>query len=745
MDRYHHFKDQLLGITRALSALSDEVEALSGIGKTPTGQWKRTCEEIGRQVSADILRVAVVGPIKSGKSTFVNSIFRGDYLKRGAGVVTSIVTRIRRGGTLKATLFFKPWEEINREIENAMVLFPSAEWRSESGRFDIRNEQDRTDLARALASLSEDLLISQDARNMNSVIISAYLDGYDRVRSIVSEDPVTREYIGEDFERHKAYTGDDTLAVYLSDIELTIDSGSTDEAIEIADCQGSDSPNPLHLAMIQDYLRVTHLIVYVVSGRTGLRQADIKFLSAIKRMGIIDNTLFLVNFDFGEHDSIDDLRRVAGKIRDDIALLRPEPDVYVLSALFNLFKSLEENLSVKDRLRLAQWKGETLLAEYSDAETRRFEASIHRKLTEERYVLLLKNHLERLGVQVAGMAHWVRVSKDMFGKDGAQVAEIVREIKGHQKKIIRIKSMIKSTLDGAVQKLKQTLKSDIDRFFDKHDGILGEALRFLKGYHLSYAEWEHHVSSSGFSKTLYLVFQDVKRTLDGFMAESVNPEIIRFIREEEEKIREHFETISGPYDAMVRDALDEYNQTMTDLGLPQLGETPDPIALPEMPAIVRAADLKVPPAIASMQYSAAIRGEAVMRLGFYRVVRFFRKLFRKAPEGQAGDELLALKDGVSRLKRETEQSIVFNFKDYRENIKFQYLLKLADAVSNELYESLLARFDTHVSDLAGIASHIEEKKTDTADTEKMLEVIETKCQRIAGEVEHLRAGIKNAS
>ena len=277
--------------------------------------------------------------------------------------------------------------------------------------------------------------------------------------------------------------------MFLRDIELTIDSGSTDETIEIADCQGSDSPNPLHLAMIQEYLRATHLIVYVVSGRTGLRQADIRFLSTIKRMGILDNTLFLINADFGEHDSLDDLMRVAARTRDDIALLRPDPDVYVLSALFNLFRCTEDTLSVKDRLRVAQWKGEAAMTAFSDGETRRFEATIHRKLTEERYALLLKNHIERIGLQVAGMAHWARVRKDMFGKDAREVARIVREIGAHQGKIAAVKGTIRSTLAGALENLKQELKRDTDRFFDKHDGILGEALRFLKGYHPVYAEW----------------------------------------------------------------------------------------------------------------------------------------------------------------------------------------------------------------------------------------------------------------
>ena len=68
--------------------------------------------------------MAVVGPIKSGKSTFLNSLLKGDFLKRGAGVVTSIVTRVRSGERLKATLYYKSWEEVNEDMEQALVLFP---------------------------------------------------------------------------------------------------------------------------------------------------------------------------------------------------------------------------------------------------------------------------------------------------------------------------------------------------------------------------------------------------------------------------------------------------------------------------------------------------------------------------------------------------------------------------------------------------------------------------------------------
>ena len=111
---------------------------------------------------------------------------------------------------------------------------------------------------------------------------------------IIGPDTVTLCYAEDHFGEHRTFVGNDILAVYLKDVELEINTGDIDSHIEIADCQGSDSSNPLHLTSIQDYLLRTHLIVYVISSRTGLRQADIKFLSMIKKMGIMENILFVL-------------------------------------------------------------------------------------------------------------------------------------------------------------------------------------------------------------------------------------------------------------------------------------------------------------------------------------------------------------------------------------------------------------------------------------------------------------------
>lgn len=742
MDTYTSLKKELLEINQKVNSLFPKAQSITGMADHTFGDWQKTCSGINKQIADEIIRIAVVGPIKSGKSTFTNALFKGDYLKRGAGVVTSIVTRVRRGEFLKAKLLFKSWNEINSDMRQALVMFPALNLRSENNEFDIRRKKERADLQQALDALSAEQLIAKGVLNAGSMQLSFYLKGYERIKEIVSSDNVMKQYRDDRFIEHRVFVGDETLAVYLKDVQLEINSGEFDGDIEIADCQGSDAPNPLHIAMIQDYLLLTHFITYVISSRTGLREADIKFLSMIKRMGIMDNIMFVVNCDFSEHESIDDFNALIKKVGEELSLIKPEPEIYSFSALYNLFKDQRSNLPPKDRSRLDQWERERKLTAFSDRETARFEGSLHHKLTRERYSLLLKNHLERLDVISTGIEHWILINQNILSKDAGSANEIIEKLKHHQGSMNQMKSVIKNTLDGANQKIEQKLKADIDRFFDVRTGnILKNIVEFIRGYQISYHNYEENLKQSGFSNTLYLIFQEFKHALDSYMTESVNPEIVRFIRQEEAWIREHLNSIAGPYELMVQDALAEYSHMMDSFGVGCLQKRPPKINLPDMDSIKSMIGLSLPPAEASLRYTARMKTEAVVRLGFYTAVKIFKRLIKKPVQRKNEGEILALKDGVLQMKRETERSIIFLFKDYQENLKFQYIFKLVEAVSNKLYDALLDRFQAYVADLSNVVDLISNKKLDKQRTSELLKEMELISQEISQRITAVREEI----
>jgi GTPase SAR1 family protein len=709
-ENYDSIKNELLKLTEEFESLLDAARDREGLVAAAIDQNRAAGRAITKQLSEHTIRIAAVGPIKSGKSSFVNSLLGGDYLKRGAGVVTSFVTRVRFGPSLTAQLVFKTWAEINAEIEQALVLFPSLDWHTEKGQFDIRSETERAALAQALETLTPEQLVSQDARNANSVLLVSYLNGYERVRDLIAETPAVIRYDETRFAEHRDFAGYDDLAVYLKDIQLEIASPHLERNVEIADCQGSDSPNPLHMAMIQDYLLETHFIVYVISSRTGLRRADIKFLSIIKNMGILDNILFVFNADFSEHESLDDLQNLRAKVADELAILRPEPEIYTFSVLFNLFRAGEDRLTDKDRGRLAQWHQDKDLVSLSNAESQRFLDDLQHRLIDDAAFLRLRNHVERLLVMVADISNLLKMKRELLHADENRARQIVERITANRKRMAQLRSVIKNTLDGGIHKLRKEMRADVDRFFDPHDtDIMRQMTDFIRTYRVpAWQEHLAHLAEAGFANTLYHVYQEFKQALDGFIAETINPEIFRFIRDRERRLVDYLHTVAEPYSAMVEEAVAEFQTTAQNLGIAtEDSGVRQQAPLPGLDVIRQTSQLELPPANAAMRYSTKVKTEAIMRLGAYKLLRGIRKLLRKPVDEDRGEEIQALKDGVERMKKETERSLLFHFKDYRENIKFGYIFKMVESASVQIADGLLERFETYEKDLSQMVDLID--------------------------------------
>ncbi len=739
MDTYRALKDEILHINHDVRGLFATAKSVPGLEDYSFGEWEKTCEQLPRQLAENIIRVAIVGTIKSGKSTFLNSIFKGEYVKRGAGVITSIVTRVRDGERLRAKLFFKSWNEINAEMEQALVLFPTGNWRTANSKFDIRQSKDRHELKRALGELNADQLITQSTRNINNVLLTSYLKGYDTVSPLLSEDKPTRLYEDERFSEHKAFVGNESLAVYLKDVLLEINSGKVESNLEIADCQGSDSSNPLHIAMIQDYLLLTHLMIYVISSRTGLRQADIRFLSMIKKMGILENIVFVINCDFSEHDSIEDLNALVNRVREELGMIKPDPDIYSFSALYNLFRSNGVSLSGKDRLRLKQWEADSALAEYSNRESLRFESVFYENLTRKRYALLLQNHIERFGVILTGYREWLGLNREILAKDADSVAGTLRKIKIYQSRFSNIKSTVKKTLAGAAPELKKNLQQYVHRFFDPHaGGVVKNLLNFIREYKPGLDKYQPDNKDANFSQILYLVFQDFKQSIDSHITEEVNPELIRFMQVNEKRIGDYFESLLGPFDTMAEEAYEEFNKLSDRSQLLAEGTNPSPDRALRMEVVVKESGLKPPVLVTAAHYSAGIKIKAFMHLGFYKTVQKYKTMFKKTTGSDGQARTKVLEDAVQRMISETLQSVVYQLKDYRENLKFGYLFQLVDAACESYAQKVLERFQAYFCDLSAILERVGTSQEDQEKAKAIIDEMDRSSRELVEKINRIR-------
>jgi hypothetical protein len=648
---------------------------------------------------------------------------------------------VRAGGALKATLFFKNWDEINADIQQALALFPAWDERSQESVFDIQQAPLRQKLQDELNTLGSEQLITRDTRNVNNVLISSYLKGYDTVCDIIATD-TTRQYTHDQFADHKSFVGDETLAVYLKDVELEINSPGLESNLELADCQGSDSSNPLHLAMIQDYLLVTNLIVYVISSRTGLRRADIRFLSMIKKIGILDNILFVVNCDFSEHDTIDDLKALVARVCDELSMIKKAPDVYTFSALYNLFRSNTDELSPKDKARLHQWKEDADLVEYSERERTRFETVFNETLSRKRNSLLYKNHLERLNVLLSGIDNWLGINREILNKDAKSAREIIKKLDYQQERLGQIKSLVNATLTGAASELKQKLSTDVNQFFGKTSGdIIAKLIKYIKNYKKTPRLSEKKIDLTLFSETMYSAFQEFKQSLDSFITEAINPEVMRFIKKEEQKVKAHIEQLIRPYGVMLDDAYAEYRRMMERFGITANFENRSEIELPDMEALIRQAGLRPPAIVAAMHYTATVKTAAIVRFGFFNLHRRFKKLLKKPVKERREVVQNALRGGVQQMKRETLKSLGDNLKDYRENLKFGYFSRLVDETAKSLAETLLERFQVYFNDLSTVGGKISDKSVDKEQASEVLREMKFKSYELKESIARLKQDI----
>jgi hypothetical protein len=238
-----------------------------------------------------------------------------------------------------------------------------------------------------------------------------------------------------------------------------------------------------------------------------------------------------------------------------------------------------------------------------------------------------------------------------------------------------------------------------------------------------------------------MVFQDFKQVLDRYMTETVNPRLIQFIRQDEKKIDTFLADVGAPFENIVQDTFNRYEETLASLGVEINGNVFDGSYTLDIETIKRNAGLTVPPLASSLTYTTKIRTEAVMRLGYYNMIKAIKKLFKRPIESEKEGQMRALSDGLKRIKQETERSLVFHLGDYRENLKFQYIFKLVDVAANNLLDLLFDRFRIFTTDISEMQELVGKEHTARADAINALTAIGGSLAHISRRLDTLRMKI----
>jgi len=127
-----------------------------------------------------------------------------------------------------------------------------------------------------------------------------------------------------------------------------------------------------------------------------------------------------------------------------------------------------------------------------------------------------------------------------------------------------------------------------------------------------------------------------------------------------------------------------------------------------------------------------------MKLGFFSVIRLFKKMIKMPISENNSEKIEALKSGVRRMKRETQKSIILHLNNYKENIKFKYLIKLVDAVSDVLTQELLYGFSSCADDLLRLNKRVNSKKGDKKRTREILDDIAKNIPKINDKITRVK-------
>lgn len=723
-------------ITSELALVLEATREIPGMYDRAVQESLDLCCNLPLNIRSGTLKIAVVGAIKSGKTTFVNTWLKDDLLKRGAGVVTSIVTRIRKKDLLKANIFLKSWDEINQEIEQALLLFPEREGLTikDAPGFDLRRNRDRALLTDFYQEIFSGISISDAGIRPESTTIARAIEGFESVKDIIKPDSSILEFSGPLFQEHKRFTGDDAVAFFVRDVELEVTSRGLDTNLEIADCQGSDSTNPVHMAQIQDYLTSANLIIYLISSRFGLRQADLNFLGIIKTMGMMENIIFVVNADFNGHEDLADLMGVEKRIRKELTYIKKDPELYTFSSLYNLFAESGSNLSPKNMRMLELWNKDSESIEYSASMTEKFNLRLAAKLDSEKFYLAVANPIERIRQVASNAGTRLSFFADLLSSDlsrAGSAKEMLREMVERKKKL---ETIMDTSMEGVVDVLEKEIGREADTLFDSGCGTLaGEVSSFISGCRIDLSSYELTLREKGFETALYLMFQELKALLDKFMTQTVNAMILGFIHGKEKAMEDYFKALYRSYDITPCSISVEFSSIVEKL--PEINHPKEPAINPmDLGVIKGILGLKPPRAEFATRYSARIRLDAMAKFGFLSLADILGRMLRK---GGINSKTSALKSGEIRIKREMLRSVLYHLAEYQKAVTIDYLIPLAKALSRDFREKLIARFrvcDVEIETIEGLVALDQASKNGQLRT---LMAMDKKLEKIVKRIETL--------
>ncbi|MBF0508770.1 MAG: hypothetical protein HQK57_07580 [Deltaproteobacteria bacterium] len=517
--------------------------------------------------------------------------------------------------------------------------------------------------------------------------------------------------------------------------------------MEMADCQGSDAPNPAHLAKVQDYLLKTHLILYLISGRTGIREADIKLMSVLRTFRLLENTVFVLNLDLNEHDNLASVTSLTERVQKELEDIAPGSKVFALSALFDLFQQMQnrdsDSLSKKDRTFISVWQETPGLSTVMSNQSEHFQSYFTELAAEKKSSLTLKSGLEKLFWVAPGMNHFLTLSSGIRDRGAEEIKELSQKMTHRRESLEYVVSSLEHTLKGAVDKIKKELRNEVDRFFDVKNGqVVKDTRRFIGNFVHETKEEIKILQNSGGMAAASHFFRLFDAGLNRFLVEDINLQVVAFAGHVKDKVTDHMAATINPFLSLMQDSLKGYQTELSQLGL----DTKDVTVLPNYEKDSLAFD---PPPIfsATIPYDFRMKARVFIYSGLSKAAKGFENLIRKifkTPEVKDGTnqfDIQFYRDATALIKDEALKEMSMSFMDFKENFKYSYAFKLIDNLAGKTLADLKNLSKSFVVDVELIGQLVKTEERNREINYAQIDQMNLDVSRILTILESLKAGI----
>lgn len=685
MNEYSRLKENIHSRTESLEQMIERLERNDLVPKASAARWRTHLGSVQSALQDPLLRVAVVGSVKSGKSTLINSLVGTDLLKRGAGIVTAFITRILCDSKVGGWVELKPWPQIIEELNSAARLLPIFDESAPvTQRIDLRREKDRNHLQQWLATTQKEWQQARGQLDPNFVLLNAYLEGYGHLRELLGERVNRLIFDDASITRHQNFVGREARAVYVQDMELHYAVPWLGKQVEIADCQGSDSPNPLHFALLQQYLLRSHLILYVISSRTGLRQADFRLFDFIKTLRMFPQTFFILNLDLDSHPDFDDVRESVERVRRELGWVVSRPQLFSFSALYHLLAQGNGTAPERDRNRLRMWQADPAIAELTQTQVTAFKQQLSHRINDQRTRILFGSGLSRLSMVSGSLLDHGRAQQTFFRRNLGDLKKSAKQLKTKQRALKATLATLENAISGLQDTVRQELNDSVLHYFDIQTGpVVQETLNTVANYPIDPKYLQNLHDPRFLVRQLHQFYLEFRRDLSRYLVEKVNLQVIEFAKQQESALKERLQYSGKAFWSLFQTAMEDYRDELArhQIRLQSIDHGPEP-------GWSGWGDFAPPPFSGFAAEHELGRGLLLMKFGIGRFTRFLgnikTRLGKRGENEKISEKQETLKEAVGLVKSETRAELIYSFRDYRQNFKYQYLFKLLEQGADHL-------------------------------------------------------------